>query len=500
MKPKRLKATQTRILLSIVSFGLLAGAGRASAAAGDLDPGFDGDGKVTTRVSTNDFGFDQAKAVLVQPNGRIIAVGDSDGRIALVRYLTNGVLDPAFGTGGIVTTMLTQDDYFYVNDAALQPDGKIVVVGQVNIATPASVDLFAARYLTNGVLDVSFGAGGLAIHDLGLDDSGEAVALQSDGRIVVAAYGYNFSPSQNRFAAVRLLTNGALDPTFDGDGWAEASFPGSDLARPTALALQPDGQMVIAGYSFGSGGSQFAAARFQTNGTLDGSFGVSGVVSTSLGTTNASAAGVAIQADGRIVVAGSASFGFEGWLLAARYQTNGTLDTSFDGDGLVWATNAGAAAVVRQADGKMVMAGYAGNDTGLFRFNPDGSPDAGFGTNGRVQTALSVAADSAGGVALQSDGKIVIAGSLFDPINSAGYFALARYEGDGAASSGPVLAITRTPGQVTISWTPDTGTNWVLQERTNLTLGAWTHSPSSSTNPVTVPATLPENFYRLIKP
>jgi hypothetical protein len=113
---------------------------------------------------------------------------------------------------------------------------------------------------------------------------------------------------------------------------------------------------------------------------------------------------------------------------------------------------------------------------------------------------LSVAADSAGGVALQSDGKIVIAGSLFDPINSAGYFALARYEGDGAASSGPVLAITRTPGQVTISWTPDTGTNWVLQERTNLTLGAWTHSPSSSTNPVTVPATLAENFYRLIKP
>jgi hypothetical protein len=117
-----------------------------------------------------------------------------------------------------------------------------------------------------------------------------------------------------------------------------------------------------------------------------------------------------------------------------------------------------------------------------------------------VQTALSVAADSAGGVALQSDGKIVIAGSLFDPINSAGYFALARYVGNGAAPSGPVLAITRTPGQVTISWTPDTGTNWVLQERTNLTSGNWSNSPSGPTNSVTVPATWPRNFYRLFKP
>jgi len=167
---------------------------------------------------------------------------------------------------------------------------------------------------------------------------------------------------------------------------------------------------------------------------------------------------------------------------------------------LVWATNAGAAAIVLQAGGKMVMAGYAGNDMGLFRCNPDGSPDTRFGTNGRVQTALSAAADSARGMALQSDGKIVIAGSLFDPINSAGYFAVARYVGDGAAPSEPVLAITRKPGQVTIYWTSATGTNWVLQERLSLTAGAWTNSPSGPTNPVTVPATLPTKFYRLFKP
>jgi len=485
----------------LFALALAAAVHTALAAPGDLDPTFDGDGKVTTQVSTNAFGFDQAKAVFVQPDGKIIAVGDADGRIALARYLTNGVHDPAFGTGGIVTTMLTQDDYFYVNGAALQPDGKTVVVGQVNIATPASVDLFAARYLTNGGLDPGFGTDGIALHDLGFDDSGEAVKVQPDGRLVVAAYGYDFNLNQSVFGAVRLLANGALDTTFSGDGLAEAVFVGSDLAQPNALALQPDGNIVVAGSASFGGSNQVALARFQTNGTLDATFGSGGVVTTSLGETNASAADVAVQADGRIVVAGSASFGFDGWLLASRYQTNGTLDTSFDGDGLVWATNANAAAIVLQADGKMVMAGDAGNDTGLFRFNPDGSPDTGFGTGGRVQTALSVAVDSARGVALQADGKIVVAGSLFDPINSAGYFALARYVGDGAAPSGPVLTITRAaPSQVTISWRPATDTNWVLQERLSLTSGAWSNSPSGATNPVAVPATLPAKFYRLFKP
>jgi uncharacterized delta-60 repeat protein len=294
----------------LLALALAASVHTALAAPGDLDPTFDGDGKVTTRVSTNDFGFDDAKAVFVQPDGRIIAVGASDGRIALARYLTNGSLDPDFGTGGIVTTMLTQDDYFDVNGAALQPDGKIVVVGQVNIATPASVDLFAARYQTNGALDPSFGTGGIAQHNLGFDDSANAVKVQSDGRLVVAASGYDFNLNQSLFGALRLLTNGALDTTFSGDGLAEAVFAGSDLAQPTALVLQPDGNIVVAGSaSFGSS-NRVALARFQTNGTLDATFGSGGVVTTSLGATNASAADVALQSDGRVVVA--YEFGYDG--------------------------------------------------------------------------------------------------------------------------------------------------------------------------------------------
>ncbi len=489
-----------RLLISILSLTLLTGAVRAIAAAGDLDPRFDGDGKLSTKVSANDFGFDSAKAVLGQPDGKIIAVGESESKIALVRYLTNGVLDATFGAGGILTTALTEDDYFYVTDAALQPDGKIVVVGQVYTATNSSYDLVVARYLTNGVLDASFGAGGLAIHDLGMDDSGEAVALQSDGRIVVAAYGYNSSPSQNLFAVLRLLTNGVPDSDFSGNGLAEAVFSGSDVAHPSAIALQPDGKIAIAGYTFASSVSQIALARFQANGTLDGSFGAGGVVSTSLGATNAYADGVAIQADGRIVVAGVASLNFDGWLLAVRYQTNGALDLSFNTDGMALSAGAGAAAVTLQPDGKILMAGYVDNDTGLFRYDTNGSPDASFGTGGLVQTGLGPAQDSAAALALQADGKIVVAGSAFFPVTSDRRFVLARYVGDTATETpGPTLSITpAAAGRATIFWSPATS-GFGLQESANVASG-WTNSPSGASNPVVVPANLPARFYRLHKP
>lgn len=490
----------TRLQISILSLGLLAGAASAFAAAGDLDTSFDTDGKLDTKVSTNNFGFDSAKAVLVQPDGKTIAVGESDSRIALVRYLTNGVLDAAFGMGGVVITMLAEDDYFNIADAALQPDGKLVVVGQVYFATNMSYDVVVARYQTNGVLDSSFGTGGIAAHDLGFDDSGEAVAIQPDGRIVVAAYGYDFNLSQSVFAALRLLTNGTPDTAFSGNGWAEAEFSGREAAHPSAIAMQPDGKIMIAGYAFASNVSQIALARFQTNGTLDGNFGVSGVVSTSLGITNAYGEGVAIQADGRIVVAGSASFEFDGWLLAARYQTNGALDLSFDTDGMVFSAGAGATAVALQPDGKILMAGYVDNDTGLFRYDTNGSPDSTFGNSGRVQTALGPAQDSAAALAFQTDGKIVVAGSAFFPVTSDGRFVLARFLGDASVTPGPTLHVAAAPaGQATISWTPAMP-GFVLQETWSLAPANWTNSPSGATNPITVPATEPTKFYRLFKP
>lgn len=119
----------TRSPSLILAAATIACALQVSAAPGDLDSTFDGDGKLTTIVSTNAFGMDQARAVLVQGDGKIVAVGESDSHIGLVRYLPNGTLNPGFGDGGRVITLLTENDYFYVTDAALQPDGKIVVAG-----------------------------------------------------------------------------------------------------------------------------------------------------------------------------------------------------------------------------------------------------------------------------------------------------------------------------------------------------------------------------------
>jgi uncharacterized delta-60 repeat protein len=466
---------------------------------GDLDPTFDGDGKLTLQVGTNAFTSDLSKAVFVQPDGKLVLAGDSNGRIAVIRLLSNGALDPNFGFGGIATTTLAEDDFFYVTGAALQSDGKILVVGQVTIATNATFgDVFVARYLTNGAHDPSFGTGGLMVHDLGFDDSGEGVVVQSDGRIVVAAYRYDFNLNQSLFGALRLLTNGALDSTFSGDGLAEAVFAGSDLAQPTALILQADGKIILAGHASFGISNRLALARIQTNGTLDASFGSGGVVTTSLGATNAMAASVFLQPDGRIVVTGNASFQFDGWLLAARYTTNGLPDGTFGAGGVVLVADAGGADGLVQPDGRILIAGTSSNDFGLFRLNADGSLDSGFGMGGRVQTTFSPGADGASALALQADGRVVVTGPAF--INSSIVIAVARYLGDEPAPPTPVLAIMRgAPQQVTISWTPATP-GFVLQERTNLTLGPWTNSPSGATNPVTVPATLPAKFYRLFKP
>lgn len=482
---------------------LLAGLTTATLAApGDLDPTFDGDGKVVLAVDTNALAFESGQAVLAQPDGKIVVAGESDGRIALARVLTNGAPDAAFGTNGAVLVPRADEDFVYVRDAALQADGKILVCGQAIIATnnPAG-DPFVARFLTNGALDPSFGNGGLKLLSLGIAGSAEAIAVQPDGRIALAIGGYDLSFTQPYFAAMRLLTNGAPDPAFDGDGYAETSFPGNEQQVPSDVAAQSDGKIVLAGFISIGGTNQLALARFNANGTLDTGFGAGGRVTTSLGLTNAYGHSLALQPDGGIVLGGAAAFGFDDFLLAARYTTNGAPDTTFGAGGLTLVPRAWGVATAVQPDGKIIVVGSSTNDVGLFRFTAAGAPDATFGNGGRVQTQFSIAADSASDVALQSDGRIVIAGSAF--LITAGKMIAARYFGDDIVvpETPPSLTITpATPGLATISWSPATGTNWILQERLSLGAGSWTNSLTGWTNPVVVPATLPVKFFRLFKP
>lgn len=472
------------------------------AAPGELDLTFDGDGKLVLAVDTNAFAFESAQAVLAQPDGKTVVVGDSDGRIVLARVLTNGALDPAFGTNGTVLVPRAEEDFFYVLDAALQADGKTLVCGQAIIATnnPAG-DPFVARFLTNGAPDASFGDNGLKLLSLGIAGSADGIAVQPDGRIVLAIGGYDLSFTQSYFAAMRLLTNGAPDPAFDGDGYAETTFPGNEQQVPNDVVVQSDGRIVLAGYLTVSGTNQIALARFNANGTLDTGFGASGRVTTSLGLTNAYGHSLALQPDGGIVVGGAAAFGFDDFLLAARYTTNGAPDTTFGAGGLSLVPRAWGVATAVQPDGKIIVVGTSTNDVGLFRFTAAGALDATFGNGGRVQTQFSIAADSASDLALQADGRIVVAGSAF--LASADKMIAARYLGDDIVLPGtpPTLTITpATPGFATVSWTPPTGTNWILQERLSLSAGAWTNSPSAWTNPAVVPVTLPTKYFRLFKP
>src|SRR5437870_4521249 len=267
-----------------------------------------------------------------------------------------------------------------------------------------------------GDLDATFGTGGRVLTDFGGGAGARALALQADGRIVVA--GRSRVAVGDDFALARYNPNGSLDSSFGSGGRVLTDFGLDDEAR--AVVLQADGKIVVAG---GFGGAFFALARYNADGTLDPSFGSEGRVFTNFGGRDGARA-LALQADGKIVATGFASsdFGTRRRFALARYNPDGSLDrqvvTSF-------ADRDEASALALQSARKIVVAGFseAGgrHDFALARYNPDGTLDLTFGTGGKVTTDFG-GFDDAFALALQTDGKIVVAGS------DGSDFALARYE------------------------------------------------------------------------
>jgi len=277
------------------------------------------------------------------------------------------------------------------------------------------------RYNADGSLDTGFGSGGKVALGFGShnDDLAAGVAVQADGKIVVVG------DDGSNFAAARYNADGSLDTSFHHTGTLTTSFAGG-VAFANGVALQADGKIVTAGYS---SLPHLAAARFTTRGALDAGFGSAGTVVTPVGGWS-EAGGVAIQPDRRIVVAASASLPNRGVQLAVvRYLPNGRVDTSFGVNGTVvtnFAVN-GRPAIAIQPDGKIVVACGVGNPRrfGLARYDARGALDPTFGEGGKIRTRFADGS-SAHAVALQADGKIVVAGS------SGGDFALARYARDGS--------------------------------------------------------------------
>jgi uncharacterized delta-60 repeat protein len=250
----------------------------------------------------------------LQSDGKIIAAGSvfvdfvigdqSDIDFALARYNSDGSLDTTFGSGGMVSTDFVgmEDDAFSV---LIQPDGKIVAVGSAN--NPASYyDFAAVRYLSNGTIDTTFGVAGKVSTDFGDQnfDRARSAVLQPNGSIVAAGFAISQNGGVQNFAVARYTSNGVLDTTFSGDGKTQIDF-GDCCQSANKVLLQSDGKIVTVGYAnTEDSDSDFLLARLNPRGALDATFGVGGKVRTSFGDLNGGANGAALQSDGKIVAVG----------------------------------------------------------------------------------------------------------------------------------------------------------------------------------------------------
>ncbi len=437
-----------RQLVILVTVVVITSSTLALAQAGQLDSTFGTGGVFTTNFTQPD--STMATAVAIQSDGKIVIGGSTPNGGALARLNTNGTLDSSFGTGGIVNNTFGADGP--VVAVVIQPDGKIVASAEGFLGGSVG------RFNSDGSLDTTFGNGGFAVSKS--LDSGpgvlSALALQSDGKILVTGAGL----------IGRYTSEGQLDPTFGNSGIAALTFP-----IAIAMTLQSDGKiLVVTGLRapselFGSpnlpGTQPGAIARYNTNGSLDKSFGISGQAA-----CVASATAIAIQSNGKIVVAGAApsallTFTSDGITVAdnqtgfgvVRYNSNGSVDTTFNpgagfgaGGGVITGFGSsfpagGAFALAIQSNGEIVVAGQAGVGTNgglgfasssfvLAHYTTTGQLDTNFGTNGTVITTLNPGPISfVSALVLQSDGKIVAAGNTGTTARG-GFtdnFAVARY-------------------------------------------------------------------------
>ena len=324
---------------------------------GTLDAKFGGGGTVTTLIGT----ASSARAIVVQPDGKLVVAGmatvagDISGRFALARYLPDGRLDSGFGNGGTVITDFDSRPYTdLIHAAVLQPDGKVVVAGETMTGNIADSQYALARYLPDGQLDPSFDGDGKLTTEFGPGlDAAYTVVIQPDGKLVAAGRGTWCGPTLARY-----LPDGQLDPGFvRRDGTVRTS-----MCAANSAALDRDGNIVLAGGTLNST-LEFAVARYRPDGTPDRSFGENGEVATRVG-RQAGAQAIALQPDGKVIAAGYGDVGSGRYTFAvARYLPDGRLDNSLDGDGIATTDFSPetdeASAVIITDDARIVAAGQA---------------------------------------------------------------------------------------------------------------------------------------------
>lgn len=428
--------------------------GGAFAADGDLDASFASTGKTTTPFL---YGMAIGTTVVVQPDGKTLVsgtVGDQNAEsvFGVARYNIDGSLDNTFGTNGRVTVDFFSY-YLWKVEMVSQSDGKILLAGAVGpyLTQP---DMGIVRLNPDGSLDSSFGTGGKFTCDFFTWNDGiTSLAIQPDGKIVAAGYATSQAGDFD-FAAIRVTPSGVLDTGFGTGGKTTINFSGA-MDQANGIALQTDGKIVLAGTAWanGSSDSDFGVVRLNADGTLDGGFGSGGKTTISFAAHDEGAA-VAIQTDGKIVVGGSAG-------------TDSMITSDF----------------------------------GVLRLNPDGSLDATFGTGGKTTTDFFSALDHAYDMLIQPDGKIVLVGDINpNQLNVEIYvdFGVARYDTSGILD--PTFGVG---GKVTtdfghtdygsgVAFTSDckivaAGFSWTVQEGGGLDFAVARYNSSGC--PVTPPTT-----------
>lgn len=421
-----------RLISFVVSDGLsptVASEKMVSITSTNDAPTFDlGDGRVTTDF----FGEDDAgRSVVIQSDGKIVVGGycynGLDLEFALVRYNADGTLDASFGVDGKLSTAVGA--YGVGQSVTVQSDGKILLAGTSH--SGADEDFALIRYNADGTIDTSFSGDGIVTTPVvGLrQDYGHSVSVQSDGKILVAGYSLN---EFRQFSVVRYNVDGSLDTSFGVDGVVTTI-----IGFAFDMILQPDGKMVLVGMT-GGDSSSFAVVRYNADGRLDTTFSGDGKLTTDLGVGHDIAYTVAIQPDGKILVGGQSYIAETGTDFAIiRYNSDGSLDTTFADEGILTTDFYGDYDVAReimvQSDGKIVVAGStligSNNEFALVRYNSDGSLDTTFSTDGKVTTSIGQSAVGYSAI-LQPDGKILVVGSSSDGTSTD--IAVVRYNSDGS--------------------------------------------------------------------
>ena len=498
---KRILATMAATSLAVLGVSSL-----VWAADGDPDTGFGTNGGVITDVGDG-YDRAQGVAVQTDGKIVVVGYtrwNDSHGnidRITVARYGATGILDNGFGVGGLVTVSPVPTQASEGRAVVLQGDGKIIVAGHTGVV--GGTDVALLRFDTDGALDPTFGTGGIVTLPVGTgNDYARSVALQGDGTIVLGILSATTGGRGWGGNIARFQSNGTLDSTFGTGGIATLPVDSAYIGHmDNQVIVQADAKIIWAGQTHGATHSEIAIFRVDPNGTLDSTFGTGGMTTTDISTGNDYVSSAVLQSDGKVVVSGWAHGASRDKALV-RYDTIGALDSTFGTGGIVTTSvqprsdhHAGALAL--QGDGALIWAGnsvVAGNPRfAVARYQPDGTLDSTFGTGGIATIAVGTY-DIGQAVALTSDGDIIVAGHAgahFRDFN----VALARLEGSSpppttttTTTTTPPTAVTPPPPPPTSAATTTTTTTPTTTTPAPVTTAPVTTTPATTMEPGSTPS------------